>query len=409
MTPAKNQMRRIIGVDLHPDSFAAAQVSGSTIAEMRIEKRFTKVPCSDWEKFLQKQIPPGSIIVCEAGCNSFEFMRIAERFGHQTFVLNSKSVAQLGKAYCKNDPHDALRCAKVYLCGLASHIWQPDEETVLRREIYSAYQQAVTDHTRANNRIKSFLTGHKIRLNKDQKLRKALTRQSVFEAYQWSESQRFVLQSLFLDLDRAAEKRREYLEFIGKTVLQYPMMTQLMQLCGIRLLTAYCIVAVIGDINRFESPKQLVAYLGLAPCVKASGNSTASCGMMDGGKTQAKSALVQAAHAILKSKNASGAALKEWGIKLKMRRSIHVAVGGVARKLAIATWYAMKGLLPDLLDTEDVIRNKFKKIAEELTEEVILKIGYKAVKDFVEEYTGLILLGRFTLFKENPHLSRQIV
>ena len=57
MTPAKNQMRRIIGVDLHPDSFAAAQVSGSTIAEMRIEKRFTKVPCSDWEKFLQKQIP----------------------------------------------------------------------------------------------------------------------------------------------------------------------------------------------------------------------------------------------------------------------------------------------------------------------------------------------------------------
>jgi len=34
MTPAKNQMRRIIGMDLHPDSFAAAQVTGSTIAEM---------------------------------------------------------------------------------------------------------------------------------------------------------------------------------------------------------------------------------------------------------------------------------------------------------------------------------------------------------------------------------------
>jgi hypothetical protein len=67
----------------------------------------------------------------------------------------------------------------------------------------------------------------------------------------------------------------------------------------------------------------------------------------------------------------------------------------------------MKGLLPDLLDTEDVMRGKFKKIAEELTEEVILKIGYKTVKDFVEEYTGLILLRRFTLFKENAQLSRQ--
>jgi transposase len=407
MTPAKNQMRRIIGVDLHPDSFAAAQVTGSTIAEMRIEKRFTRIPCSDWETFLQKQIPANSIIVCEAGCNSFEFMRIAERFGHQTCVLNSKSAGQLAKAYCKNDPHDALRCAKIYLCGLAAHIWQPDEETVLRREIYSAYQQAVTDQTRASNRIKSFLTEHKVRLKNNQKLRKELTRQFVFDAYRWSESQRFVLRSLFLDFDRAAEKRREYLEFIGKTVLQYPIMTQLMQLCGIRLLTAYCIVAVIGDINRFESPKQLVAYLGLAPCIKASGNAIASCGMMDGGKTQAKSSLVQAAHAVLKSKSASGAALKEWGIKLKMRKSIHVAVGGVARKLAIAVWYAMKGLLPDLLDTEDVMRGKFKKIAEELTEEVILKIGYKTVKDFVEEYTGLILLRRFTLFKENAQLSRQ--
>jgi len=401
MTPAKNQMRRIIGVDLHPDSFAAVQVTGSTIAEMRIEKRFTQIPCSDWEKFLQEQIPGNSIIVCEAGCNSFEFMRIAERLGHQTYVLNSKSAGQLAKAYCKNDPHDALRCAKIYLCGLAAHIWQPDEETVLRREIYSAYQQAVTDQTRASNRIKSFLTGHKVRLTKAQKLRKELTREFIFKAYPWSDSQKFVLTNHFHALDHAAQQRREYLEFIGKTVLQYPIMTQLMQLCGIRLLTTYCIVAVIGDINRFESPKQLVAYLGLAPCIKASGNSVSSCGMMDGGKTQAKSVLVQAAHAVLKSKSACGAALKEWGIKLKMRKSIHVAVGGMARKLAIAVWYAMKGLLPDLLDTEEVMRNKFKKIAEELTEEVIQQIGYKSVKDFAEEYTGLILLRRFTLLGKN--------
>ena len=400
MAPARSQMQRIIGVDLHPDSFAAAQVTGTTITEMRVEKRFTKIPCHNWEKFLEKQIPAHSVIVCEAGCNSFEFMRIAERLGHQTYVLNSKSAGQLAKAYCKNDPHDALRCAKIYLCGLAAHIWQPDEETMLRREIYSAYQQAVTDQTRANNRIKSFLTGHKVRLTKAQKLRKNLTRTFLFKAYPWSDSQKFVLDNLLRDLDRAAQKRREYLEFIGKTVLQYPIMTQLMQLCGIRLLTAYCIVAVIGDINRFESPKQLVAYLGLAPCIKASGNSVSSCGMMDGGKTQAKSALVQAAHALLKPKSACGAALKEWGIKLKMRKSIYIAVGGVARKLAIAIWYAMKGLLPDLLDTEEVMRNKFKKIAEELTEEVIHQIGYKTVKDFVEEYTGLILLRRFTLFQK---------
>lgn len=404
----KNQalIPRVIGVDLHPDSFAAAQVYGTTIADMKIEKRFSKIPCNDWEKFLTDKIPQGSIVVCESGSNSFEFMRIAERLGHRTVVLNSQSAGQLAKAYCKNDPHDALRCAKIYLCGLASNVWQPDEETIMRREIYSGYQQAVTDQTRTSNRIKSFLTAHKVRLKKDQKLRKDSTRQFVDHAYAWSDSQRFLLQNMFDNYDRATARRREYLEFIGKTVLQYPLMTQLMQLCGIRLLTSYCIIAVVGDVNRFESPKQLVAYLGLSPCIKASGNSSASCGMMHGGKTQAKSALVQAAHAVMKSKSACGAALKEWGIKLKMRKCMNVAVGGIARKLAVAIWYALKGLLPDLLDSEQVMRGKFKKIAEELTEEVIKTLGYKTVNEFVEEYTGIILLRRLTLIKNSPNYGR---
>ncbi len=394
----KSQMtQRVIGIDLHPDSFAAAQVTGHNVAEMVIERRYSKVPCDDWEKFLAK-LPSSCTIVCEASSNSFEFMKIAEKFNHKAVVLNSKSVGQLAKAYCKNDPQDALRCAKVYLCGLAESIWMPDDETQLRREIYSSYQQAVTDQTRTNNRIKSFLCQHKIRLKTNQKIRQKSTRTYIMSAYNWSDSQKFILENLFESYDNASEKRTKYHQFIGKTVLETPFMTQLMQLCGIRMLTAYSIISAIGDIRRFSNPKKLVAYLGLAPKIIASGNFSASCGMMKGGKTYAKSSLVQAAHAVLKSKNTMAASLRTWGIKLKLKKNINVAVGAVARKLAVSIWYAMNGFFPDLLESEDVIRAKFKKIAQELRLDFVKSLGYKTTNDFIEEYVGLILLRRDSFY-----------
>jgi transposase len=49
---------------------------------------------------------------------------------------------------------------------------------------------------------------------------------------------------------------------------------RLMTIPGIDMITATTLVAVIGDIRRFPTSRQLVGYLGLHPTVKQSGNAT---------------------------------------------------------------------------------------------------------------------------------------
>jgi len=75
----------------------------------------------------------------------------------------ARGAGQIAKAYCKNDPKDAFRAAKLDVCGLAEGIWEPDEETQLKREVLSAYICAKKDYTHMSNRLKSFLCEHGIR------------------------------------------------------------------------------------------------------------------------------------------------------------------------------------------------------------------------------------------------------
>lgn len=54
----------------------------------------------------------------------------------------------------------------------------------------------------------------------------------------------------------------------------------IMQLPGMGYIQAASILSVIGDINRFDKPEQLVAYAGLDPKVRQSGMFNASCSRM---------------------------------------------------------------------------------------------------------------------------------
>ena len=45
-------------------------------------------------------------------------------------------------------------------------MWQPDEKTLERREIFSAYQAVVKESTRAKQQLRSMLNEHCVRLEK---------------------------------------------------------------------------------------------------------------------------------------------------------------------------------------------------------------------------------------------------
>ena len=65
--------------------------------------------------------------------------------GRQAIVLEKVRSSQIRKAYCTTDKVSAVKLARVYLSGMATEVWKPDERTRQRREVFYAYVAAMRD------------------------------------------------------------------------------------------------------------------------------------------------------------------------------------------------------------------------------------------------------------------------
>ena len=78
---------------------------------------------------------------------------------------------------------------------------------------------------------------------------------------------------------------------------QLPALRALQALRGVRLVVAATLVAEIGDLSRFASPKQLMSWLGLVPSERSSGRRTRRGAITKTGNGDARTMLVEAAWA----------------------------------------------------------------------------------------------------------------
>jgi transposase len=73
-----------------------------------------------------------------------------------------------------------------------------------------------------------------------------------------------------------------------------PLVRNLQVLRGIRLVSAATLVAEVGDLTRFDNPKQLMAYVGLVPSEHSSGAKTKRGRITRAGNAQARTMLIEA-------------------------------------------------------------------------------------------------------------------
>jgi transposase len=64
---------------------------------------------------------------------------------------------------------------------------------------------------------------------------------------------------------------------------------------GVSLLTAVTFVVEIGDVRRFENPRQLMAYLGLVPSEASTGERVQRSGITKAGNGRARRVLIEGA------------------------------------------------------------------------------------------------------------------
>ena len=113
--------------------------------------------------------------------------------------------------------------------------------------------------------------------------------------------------------------------------------TCLVQLTGFGLVSAMTLLAAIGDIRRFPSPKKLVGYSGLGVRVHSSGDIHRSGGITKAGRKELRTTLIEAAWVVIQYND-------YWREKfeaLAERRGRARAIVAIARKLLVFVWHVL--------------------------------------------------------------------
>ena len=380
---------RVIGLDMHPDVFSAAALSGRDAARARVEQCWDRRQSSELERWA-RTLQSADLVVLEASGNTFATTERLRALGVPTVVMESQRAGQIRKTYCANDRSDAVKLARIYLSGLAHFVWEPDARTRERREVLHAYGKAVTTSTRTRNRLKSYLSDHAVRLGKGIRLTRASGEATVLASRHWSALQQLLIKEMLADLRGAQERRKRMEALMARDVAADPKLLRLVRLLGVRHIIAFAIGAVIGDITRFANPKKLVAYLGLAPTVDRSGNGGRGReGLVSFGRGDLRHLLIQSAQNALTQRSSP---LHAWGWKLVMRKSSkNVAVAAVARKLTVSIWYLMRGLFPSLTRIDESLQAKLGKLATAVGVPTIRSLGYASKTSFIQEKAAWLL------------------
>jgi transposase len=298
--------------------------------------------------------------------------------GLQAVVLESCYVGHHAKSYADNDKMAAARMVMVYLQGNAPCVWVPDAVSNERRELLHAHQKAVRAETAASNTLKSYLNGFTIRLGKERSLKTEATRTWILAQREWSSLQRELLADYFLQLAEATERRRRLVQLIAREVSAEPLMLRCMKLLGVGQISAFALLAIIGDVRRFAGPEKLAAYLGLNPGQRDSGTGKRiKIGVGRRGRADLRHLLIQGAQAVLRAGRHT--AIGQWGWKLFARKGHrHIAVAAVARKLVVQVWHLLSGNPPTALEPNKSLTTKLQKLAVALGKPLRIELGLPA-------------------------------
>jgi transposase len=252
-------------------------------------------------------------------------------------VANAAEVRAISHARVKSDRFDAATLARLLSADMLGEVWIPDDTTrVLRRRI-ARRAALVRQRVRAKNEVHAVV------------MRCLLGRPPASDLFgkagrAWlldqrlPEEERETVDGCLDLIDFLSQQIATLDKAIARQALGSPQIKRLMTIPGVDVTTASALMAAIGEIRRFDSPRQLVAYLGLDPKVRQSGEEQARGGHISKrGNAQARSVLVEAAWIAIRSPGP----LRAFGERIRARRGAQIAAVAVARKLCVLSWHML--------------------------------------------------------------------
>jgi transposase len=289
-----------VGLDSHKDTISVAYAEEGTSAPPvfvgPIRNRLAEVDAQ-----MRRLRAKGArlVVAYEAGPCGYVLYRHLTAKGIECRVVAPSLIPRRSGNKVKTDRRDAVELARLLRSGDLTSVWVPTVEDEAMRDLCRA--RDATQHTlkAAKQRLKSFL----LRLGLHYTGRATwgdAHRRYLASVVCPTPTQQIVFQEALLAVDeqvaRLARLDAQLVELAPQWRLA-PVVRAVQALRGVQALLATTVLAELGDLTRFDSPRQISAFVGLIPSEYSTGASRHQGGITKTGNARARRALVEAAWA----------------------------------------------------------------------------------------------------------------
>ncbi len=318
-----------VGMDVHKETIdiaiATNRLNGKVRHYGQIQNRIDAI-----DKLVAKLKREATTLkfVYEAGPCGFGLYRHLLRKQHQCAVVAPSLIPKKPGDRVKTDRRDAIRLAQLYRAGDLTPVYVPDVDDEAIRDLSRAREDAMLDQKAARQRLKSFLLRHGMRYEGTANWNEAHLRW-LTELIMPTPAQQIVFQE-YVNTVTERSRRVESLEQVLKEQVQEwyfaPVVNAMQALRGMRFINAVTMVAELGDLTRFDNPRQLMCFLGLVPSQYSSGDRVRLGPITKSGNRHARRNLIEAAWA--------------YRYKAKVSREIQIRQEHLPMKIRDIAWKA---------------------------------------------------------------------
>jgi transposase len=322
-------MTLYIGVDFHPHQ---QTVSYCNNEEGEVHQTSLSHNPEQVRRFY-KQLPK-AVVGIEASCTAAWFEQMLFELGHELKVGNPTSIRARARSRHKSDRRDADLILDLLVKDEFPELWRRPLPSQSVLEQLRFRHHLVKLRTQICNRLQAL--AHAAGLPK-KGIQTKRARIALMEA-NFTETQSFEREQLFELLDDLTERIKEVEQWLEGKAEGDAKVQLLLTHKGIGLLSALAVVHTLGDISRFPSSKEAVAYTGLDPVEQSSAGKVRYGSISKAGSNVLRHLLGQAMHVASRYDGE----LRSFYKRLASRRSKSIAKVAATRKLLIRLFIMLR-------------------------------------------------------------------
>jgi transposase len=287
-----------VGLDVHKESISVSYAAADRREAPQFVGPIGPRRC-DIDKMIRRLQSKAShlMFAYEAGPCGYVLYRYLTSKGLECQVVAPSLMPKRPGNRVKTDRRDSMEIARMLRAGDLTPVYVPTVADEAIRDLCRARDATQFTLRAAKLRLKSFL----LRLGLHYTGRanwSAAHRRYLATVACPTPSQQIVFQESVLAVDEQVDRLlriEQELRELASSWRLYPVVEALQALRGVRWIVALTVVAELGDLTRFDNPRQLAAFVGLIPSEHSSGAKRRLGGITKTGNSRARRVLIEGA------------------------------------------------------------------------------------------------------------------